>query len=74
LQPNRVRDSYGLDIIFRLPSNAETVPEIAAFEPLARYDAGITAGKIWLVNGTILHGIDEVSPSPIFFKWEPRTH
>ncbi|KAJ7505589.1 FAD/NAD-P-binding domain-containing protein [Mycena galericulata] len=44
----------------RFPDNAEFVPEIAHFEQLDQFDQGIQAGKIHLVNGTVLHGIDEV--------------
>lgn len=60
MQPNPLLDAYGLDIIFRYPQNAEVIPEIAAFRPLGRYDAGIKHGKIELVNDTVLEGIDEV--------------
>ncbi|KAJ7124604.1 FAD/NAD-P-binding domain-containing protein [Mycena crocata] len=59
-RPNPIRDAYGLEIVFRYPDNAEIVPEIAAFEPLVRYDAGIKDGRIRLVNGTVLQGIDEI--------------
>ncbi|KAJ6543365.1 FAD/NAD-P-binding domain-containing protein [Mycena vulgaris] len=59
-RPNPIRDAYRLDIVFRYPANAEVVPEIARFEPLVRHDAGIRDGSIHLVNGSILHGIDEI--------------
>ncbi|KAJ7075563.1 FAD/NAD-P-binding domain-containing protein [Mycena belliarum] len=59
-RPNPLRDALGLDILLRWPSNAEIVPEIAAFEPLGRFDEGISAGRIRLVNGTLLDGIDEI--------------
>ncbi|KAJ7823080.1 FAD/NAD(P)-binding domain-containing protein [Mycena olivaceomarginata] len=59
-QPNKYRDGYGLDILFSFAAKTEIVPEIASFEPLDGNDAGIRAGRIKLVDGTILDGIDEV--------------
>ncbi|KAJ7474911.1 hypothetical protein FB451DRAFT_1246979 [Mycena latifolia] len=59
VRPNRVRDAYGLDILFRFPDNAELVPEILSFEPLGGDTVGIKEGKIRLVNGTVLEGVDE---------------
>ncbi|KAJ6518410.1 FAD/NAD-P-binding domain-containing protein [Mycena vulgaris] len=45
---------------FRFPNATEFVPEIERFEPLAEHDKGIKDGRIHLVNGTVLHGIDEI--------------
>lgn len=45
----------------RFPQNAELIPEIQSFGPLESYDKGIKDGKIELINGTVLEGIDEVS-------------
>ncbi|KAJ7190186.1 FAD/NAD-P-binding domain-containing protein [Mycena pura] len=59
-RPNPFRDAYGLDIVLRWPDNAEIAPEIEEFEPLERYDAGIAAGRIRLLNGTVLQGVDEI--------------
>ncbi|KAJ7333258.1 FAD/NAD-P-binding domain-containing protein [Mycena albidolilacea] len=60
IRPNKYRDGYGLDILFSFAAKTEIVPEIASFEPLDGNDAGIRAGRITLVDGTILDGIDEV--------------
>ncbi|KAJ7823079.1 FAD/NAD-P-binding domain-containing protein [Mycena olivaceomarginata] len=57
---NKYRDGYGLDILFSFAEKTEIVPEIASFEPLANNDEGIRAGRITLVNGTVIHGIDEI--------------
>ncbi|KAJ7474558.1 hypothetical protein B0H11DRAFT_2235934 [Mycena galericulata] len=61
--PNPLRDACGLKIVFRYPPNAETVPEIASFHPLTRYDVGIRDGRIELINGSGLEGIDEARSS-----------
>lgn len=45
----------------RFPQNAELIPEIKSFGPLETYDQGIKDGKIELINGTVLEGIDEAS-------------
>lgn len=66
-----MREAYGLDIIFRWPDNAEIGPEIEAFEPLERWDAGIAAGAIRLVNGTLLKGVDEVRAMLIYTFMRP---
>ncbi|KAJ7474928.1 FAD/NAD-P-binding domain-containing protein [Mycena latifolia] len=61
VRPNRARDAYGIDnLLFMFPDEAEKVPEILTFEPLAGDTVGIKGGKILLVNGTILEGIDEI--------------
>jgi hypothetical protein len=44
----------------RFPNMTEFVPEIASFKPLKKHTAGIRDGKIHLINGSILQGIDEV--------------
>ncbi|KAJ7662438.1 hypothetical protein B0H17DRAFT_1144309 [Mycena rosella] len=71
---NSIRDAYDLDILSRWPSNAELVPEIAAFQPLILHSAGISDGEIRLVNGTVLYGIDEITKQKLPFKilstWE----
>ncbi|KAJ7143904.1 FAD/NAD-P-binding domain-containing protein [Mycena epipterygia] len=54
VRPNRRRDAYGLDILFGFPDKAEIVPEISSFEPLNGNDIGISAGKIRLINGTVI--------------------
>ena len=46
--------------IRRFPKGTEFVPEIKEFEPLASLTDGAEDGKIRLVNGTVLSGIDEV--------------
>ncbi|KAJ7735643.1 FAD/NAD-P-binding domain-containing protein [Mycena maculata] len=60
VRPNN--DSTGmrqLDLS-RFPNITEFVPEIAFFEPLSGHRNGIRSGKIHLINGSILEGIDEV--------------
>ncbi|KAJ7460322.1 FAD/NAD-P-binding domain-containing protein [Mycena latifolia] len=44
----------------RFPNATEIVPEIASFEPLKTHINGIRNGKIHLINGTVLQGIDEI--------------
>jgi hypothetical protein len=44
----------------RFPNITEFVPEIASFEPLTTHNDGISSGKIHLINGSVLQGIDEV--------------
>jgi hypothetical protein len=44
----------------RLPSQAEVIPEIRTFGPLEKGEA-IREGRIELVNGTTITGVDEVS-------------
>ncbi|KAJ7807835.1 hypothetical protein B0H14DRAFT_3763671 [Mycena olivaceomarginata] len=58
--PNNFRDAYGLDILFSFDEKVEVVPEISSFEPLDGNNVGIKAGKIKLVNGVVLDGIDEI--------------
>jgi len=44
----------------RFPSETEFVPQISSFEPLSSLHEGIKDGKIVLVNGTVLQGVDEI--------------
>ncbi|KAJ6526811.1 hypothetical protein B0H19DRAFT_1275646 [Mycena capillaripes] len=60
VRPNTYRDAYGFDILFRFPDTTEIVPEILSFEPLDSRDVGIKAGKIRLVNGSVIDEIDEI--------------
>ncbi|KAJ7171289.1 FAD/NAD-P-binding domain-containing protein [Mycena filopes] len=60
VRPNKYRDAYGLDIAFHFPDEAKIVPEIASFTPLSGTANGISDGKITLVDGTVLSGIDEI--------------
>ncbi|KAF7368661.1 Dimethylaniline monooxygenase [Mycena venus] len=60
VRPNRYRDGYGYDILYAFAEKAEIVPEISSFEPLDGNGIGIRAGRIRLVNGTVLEGIDEI--------------
>ncbi|KAJ7740212.1 FAD/NAD-P-binding domain-containing protein [Mycena maculata] len=46
--------------LLRFPNITEFVPEIAFFEPLEKHNEGIRNGKIHLINGTVLQGIDEI--------------
>ncbi|KAJ7474925.1 FAD/NAD-P-binding domain-containing protein [Mycena latifolia] len=54
------REKYAFDILHRFPNGVEIVPEISSFEPLDGFQNGIKDGKIRLINGTILEGIDEI--------------
>jgi hypothetical protein len=64
-QPNAYRDSYGLDILFKFPDVAQIVSKILSFEPLSEYNNGVGAGKIKLLNGTVLE-VAEVSAGTSF--------
>ncbi|KAJ7022180.1 FAD/NAD-P-binding domain-containing protein [Mycena alexandri] len=44
----------------RFPNITEFVPEIAFLEPLSGHRNGIRSGKIHLINGSVLQGIDEM--------------
>ncbi|KAJ7490582.1 FAD/NAD-P-binding domain-containing protein [Mycena latifolia] len=44
----------------RFPNITEFVPEIASFEPLGEHRNGIRDGRIHLINGSVLQGIDEI--------------
>ncbi|KAJ7696707.1 hypothetical protein B0H17DRAFT_1177800 [Mycena rosella] len=44
----------------RFPNITEFVPEIASFEPLTDHSNGIRNGKIHLIDGSVLQGIDEI--------------
>ncbi|KAJ7245444.1 FAD/NAD-P-binding domain-containing protein [Mycena rebaudengoi] len=46
--------------ISRFPNITEFVPEIAFLEPLNGHRNGIRGGKIHLINGSVLEGIDEI--------------
>ncbi|KAJ7757181.1 FAD/NAD-P-binding domain-containing protein [Mycena olivaceomarginata] len=46
----------------RFPNITEFVPEIAFLEPLSGHRNGIRSGKIHLINGSVLQGIDEAIP------------
>ena len=48
----------------RLPANSEIISEVAAFSIDGTVTDGIKSGKIYLTNGTVLTGIDEVSSCP----------
>ncbi|KAF8208943.1 hypothetical protein K438DRAFT_1811469 [Mycena galopus ATCC 62051] len=59
-RPNKYLDGYGLDILLNFGDKAEIIPEISSFEPLRGSDIGIKAGRIKLINGTMIEGIDEI--------------
>ncbi|KAJ7707006.1 FAD/NAD-P-binding domain-containing protein [Mycena olivaceomarginata] len=44
----------------RFPNITEFVPEIAFLEPLSGHRNGIRSGKIHLINGSVLQGIDKI--------------
>ncbi|KAJ7738333.1 FAD/NAD-P-binding domain-containing protein [Mycena metata] len=44
----------------RFPAITEFIPEIASFEPLQKHGDGIRKGKIHLVNGSVMQGVDEI--------------
>ncbi|KAJ7288593.1 FAD/NAD-P-binding domain-containing protein [Mycena rebaudengoi] len=50
----------GLRSLSRFPNTTEFVPEIASFNPLKTHTDGIRDGKIHLINGSTLQGIDEI--------------
>ncbi|KAJ7070315.1 FAD/NAD-P-binding domain-containing protein [Mycena belliarum] len=58
--PHSEPHPFQLRSLRRFPNTTEFVPEIAHFDPLDVHDHGIKDGIIQLVNGTELHGIDEV--------------
>ncbi|KAJ7350690.1 FAD/NAD-P-binding domain-containing protein [Mycena albidolilacea] len=60
VRPNSIRDAYGLDILFSFDEKVEVVPEISSFEPLDGNNVSVKAGKIKLINGVVLDGIDEI--------------
>ncbi|KAJ7668996.1 FAD/NAD-P-binding domain-containing protein [Mycena rosella] len=60
IRPHDNLHPFQLRSLKRFPDTTEFVPEIAHFEPLAAHDRGIKDGVIRLINGTELHGIDEV--------------
>ncbi|KAJ6555342.1 FAD/NAD-P-binding domain-containing protein [Mycena vulgaris] len=57
-------DSIGIGMrqldLSRFPNITEFVPEIAFLEPLSGHRNGIRSGKIHLINGSVLEGIDEI--------------
>ncbi|KAJ6578588.1 FAD/NAD-P-binding domain-containing protein [Mycena sp. CBHHK59/15] len=60
IRPHENLHPFQLRSVVRFPNITQFVPEIAYFEPLEAHDKGITNGKIYLINGTVLRGIDEV--------------
>ncbi|KAJ7816956.1 FAD/NAD(P)-binding domain-containing protein [Mycena olivaceomarginata] len=60
VRPPKVRRGSRQRSLSRFPNITEFVPEIAAFEPLESRTDGIRNGKIHLMNGSILQGIDEI--------------
>ncbi|KAJ7133558.1 hypothetical protein C8R44DRAFT_977670 [Mycena epipterygia] len=56
------RDTSGMRqrSLSRFPDITEFVPEIAFFGPLSGHRNGIRAGKIHLINGSVLQGIDKI--------------
>ncbi|KAK7439021.1 hypothetical protein VKT23_017727 [Stygiomarasmius scandens] len=44
----------------RFPDETEFIPQISSFQPLSSLQNGIQDGRIILVNGTVLSGIDEI--------------
>lgn len=60
-QPSKVPRPPRLRSLSRFPNITEFVPEIASFKPLKTHADGIRSGKIHLINGSILQGIDEVN-------------
>ncbi|KAF8187891.1 hypothetical protein K438DRAFT_1834325 [Mycena galopus ATCC 62051] len=60
VRPPKARRSPRLRSLSRFPNITEFVPEIASFEPLKTHADGIRSGKIHLINGSILQGIDEI--------------
>ncbi|KAJ7028600.1 FAD/NAD-P-binding domain-containing protein [Mycena alexandri] len=57
----------------RFPNITEFVPEIAFLEPLSGHCNGIRSGKIHLINGSVLQGIDEMILATGFrgYAWFP---
>ncbi|KAJ7339931.1 FAD/NAD-P-binding domain-containing protein [Mycena albidolilacea] len=60
VRPSKVPRPPRLRSLSRFPNITEFVPEIASFEPLTTHADGIRSGKIYLINGSILQGIDEI--------------
>ncbi|KAF7289957.1 Dimethylaniline monooxygenase [Mycena indigotica] len=59
-QPHAKLSPFQLRSRLRFPEIATVVPEIKSFEPLVDHKKGIKDGKIHLVNGSVLTGIDEI--------------
>ncbi|KAF7333154.1 Dimethylaniline monooxygenase [Mycena venus] len=60
VRPPKVPRPPRLRSLSRFPNITEFVPEIASFEPLKTQADGIRSGRIHLINGSILQGIDEI--------------
>ncbi|KAJ7802414.1 FAD/NAD-P-binding domain-containing protein [Mycena olivaceomarginata] len=60
IRPHENIHPFKLRSLLRFPEVTEFVPEIDHFGALAAHDKGIKDGEIHLLNGTVLHGIDEV--------------
>ncbi|KAJ7808675.1 FAD/NAD-P-binding domain-containing protein [Mycena olivaceomarginata] len=60
VRPSSERKGMRQRSLSRFPNMTEFVPEIASFKPLKKHTAGIRDGKIHLINGSILQGIDEI--------------
>ncbi|KAJ7853080.1 FAD/NAD-P-binding domain-containing protein [Mycena olivaceomarginata] len=58
--PTIVCQACGSSTLSRFPNITEFVPEIAFLEPLSGHRNGIRSGKIHLINGSVLQGIDEI--------------
>ncbi|KAJ7274073.1 FAD/NAD-P-binding domain-containing protein [Mycena rebaudengoi] len=60
VRPPKDRSGMRQRSLARFPITTEFVPEIASFAPLGRHDIGLRNGKISLINGSIIQGIDEI--------------
>ncbi|KAJ7673999.1 FAD/NAD-P-binding domain-containing protein [Mycena polygramma] len=60
VRSNKYRDAYRFDLLLSFPEKTEMVSEILSFEPLDRHDSGIKAGKIHLIDGSVIDGVDEI--------------
>ncbi|KAF8204437.1 hypothetical protein K438DRAFT_1819857 [Mycena galopus ATCC 62051] len=60
VRPPTKRTGAKLRSLSRFPNTTEFVPEIAFFDPLKTHTNGIRDGKIHLINGSTLQGIDEI--------------
>ncbi|CAK5265899.1 unnamed protein product [Mycena citricolor] len=56
---NPFRDSLDLDLI-KFPNSTEMVAEIASFQTIPSGSRGIKNGRIHLIDGRVLEGIDEI--------------
>ncbi|KAJ6585525.1 hypothetical protein B0H19DRAFT_1250331 [Mycena capillaripes] len=60
IRPPTNRSGMRQRSLSRFPNITEFVPEIASFKPLKTHTNGIRDGKIHLINGSVLQGIDEI--------------